>query len=338
MEADTVNNPRRMLPDGKLHRRAAWRYCALLLVVSLGLLSVVGTRAFLVGAIFTALLFIYSWKLRKINGAFANSVIAVSVASALSGDNIGLGTIIGTNTFNILVILGLSALFIPIQMKKQWVEGDFMIHIGAILAAAAVIILPLFGDQTFVGVTRSEGLFLFILLLVWLWFLFHRKVSEEESADYKVFTLLTSVVMVIGGIIGVFIGGQWVVNGAKTMAELFNVSPTLIGLTVVAIGTSLPELTVSVVALFKRTTAIAVGNVIGSSILNFLGIIGITALIHPIPVFDTIRFDIFIVLAAAILLLLVMYIGRKRYMLSRPEGLLFLISYGAYLIFIIMRG
>jgi len=168
---------------------------------------------------------------------------SVSVASALSGNNIGLGTIIGTNTFNILVILGLSALFIPIQMKKQWVENDFMIHIGAILVAAAVIILPLFGDQTFIGVTRGEGLFLFILLLMWLWFLFHRKVSEEESADYKVFTLVTSVVMVIGGIIGVFIGGQWVVNGAKTMAELFGVSPTLIGLTIVAIGTSLPELT-----------------------------------------------------------------------------------------------
>jgi len=263
---------------------------------------------------------------------------SVSVASALSGNNVGLGTIIGTNTFNILVILGLSALFFPIHLKKQWVEGDLVIHIGAILVAAVVILLPLFGDEAFIGVTRDEGLFLFALLLAWLWYLFHRKVSEEEAFDYKVFALFTSVLMVIGGIIGVFVGGLWVVNGAKTIAELFGVSPALIGLTVVAVGTSLPELTVSVVALFKRTTAIAVGNIIGSSILNFLGIIGITALIRPVPVFETVQFDIFVVLAAATALFLAMFIGRERYTLSRPEGLLFVMGYLAYLIFIIMRG
>lgn len=262
---------------------------------------------------------------------------SVSVASALNGDNIGLGTIIGTNAFNILIILGLSALFIPLEMKKQWVMKDFVIHIMAILAASIVVIFPIFGDPAFIGVTQDEGLFLFASLIIWLWFLFHRKVSEEETADYKVFTLVTSVVMVIAGIIGVFIGGMWVVGGAKTIAELFGASPALIGLTIVAVGTSLPELTVSVVALFKRTTAIAVGNIIGSSIINFLGIIGFTALVQQVQISEIIKFDILVVLAASIALFLIMFVG-KRYVLSRPKGLLFVVLYIIYLSFIIMRG
>jgi len=262
---------------------------------------------------------------------------SVSVASALSGDTIGLSTIIGTNIFNILVILGFSALFIPIILKKQWVTNDFFVHSGVIAIAAAVILLPLFGDSAFIGVTRDEGLFLFILLLVWLWFLFHRRISEEETSDYKIFALFTSVIMVCAGIIGVFFGGQWVVAGARTIAELFGVSDTLIGLTIVAIGTSLPELTVSFVALFKRTVAIAVGNVIGSSILNFLGIIGITALIQPILISETIRFDMFVVLLASLLLIFAAFVGR-RFVIGRAEGVFFIVLYIAYIIFIIMRG
>lgn len=315
-------------------------YASLFLFV-VGLYILVKGAGILVnGAISLARLYnISTWFIGVAIVGFGTSLpeFSVSIASALNGDSIGLGTIIGTNIFNILVILGLSAIFIPIQFKKQWVEKDLVIHIGAILAATVVILVPLFGDATFIGVTKDEGIFLLFLLAVWLWTLFHRKVSEDDAMDYKIFTLFSSVIMVLVGFVGVFVGGQWVVGGAKTIAELFGVSDALIGLTVVAIGTSLPELTVSLVALFKRTTAIAVGNVIGSSILNFLGIIGITALIRPVSAFVEVRFDILVVLGAAVLLFLAMFSG-KRYVLSRFEGFLAVLLYLSYIVFIIIRG
>jgi len=222
-------------------------------------------------------------------------------------------------------------------MKKHWVMNDFITHIGAIFAATVVILLPIFGNKSFEGVTRDEGFFLLILLFFWLWVLFNRKISEDEDIEYKAFTFATSIIMVIAGVIGVFIGGQWVVGGAITIATLLNVGPELIGLTLVAIGTSLPELTVSVVALFKRSPGIAVGNIIGSSVLNFLGIIGVTALIKPISTFSTVQFDIFTVLYASVALFVLMFIGKK-YTLGRFEGLFFITAYLLYIIFIIIRG
>jgi len=285
---------------------------------------------------------ISAWFIGVVIVGFGTSLpeFSVSIASALNGNNIGLGTIIGTNIFNVLVILGLSAIFIPIHFKKYWVVSDLVIHIGAVLATTVVITLPLFaflGDRILFGITRVEGVFLLVLLFVWIWALFRRKVSTEEKLDYKAFTVLTSITMVIAGTAGVFIGGQWVVGGAKTIAEIFNVSPELIGLTVVAMGTSLPELTVSVVALFKRTSAIAVGNVIGSSVINFLGIVGITAVVQPISTLATIHFDIFVMLGVACLLFVFTFFD-KRYVLSRGEGFLFIVVYVSYLVFIVMRG
>ena len=142
--------------------------------------------------------------------------------------------------------------------------------------------------------------------------------------------------MVVLGIVGVFIGGQWVVDGAVTVALLLGAEPAFVGLTIIAIGTSLPELTVSLVALSRGSTSIAIGNILGSSIFSFLGVLGITALINPIVVLPGIQFDIFVVLTAAVLFFTLMLVGR-RYMLSRAEGVLFLVLYFSYIIFLIIR-
>jgi len=274
-------------------------------------------------------------------GAFVISVgtsipeLSVNIASTFTGNNVGLATIIGSNTFNIFVILGFSAIFYPIVMRREWVVKDAFFNIVFIFIATVMILFSVAGDS-FSGITRAEGFILLSIFFIWVWFLFHRKSSVEEETDIEVVTIFTATVMVVLGIVGVFFGGQWVVDGAGIIALLLGAEPAFVGLTLVAIGTSLPELTVSLVALSKGSTSIAIGNILGSSIFSFLGVLGITALINPIVVLPGIQFDIFVVLTAAVLFFTLMFVGR-RYTLSRMEGVLFLVLYFLYIISLIFR-
>lgn len=263
--------------------------------------------------------------------------LSINVAAALGGSSVGLSAIIGSNTFNLLVILGLSALFVPFAVKRRWVK-DIWTNIGAVLLAAGTILLPLFGPSGFAGISRAEGILLLGAFILWATLVLRRDEDGDDGLDYEVFTVFTSLAMVTAGLIGVFIGGRWVVGGAEEMALLMGVSPALVGLTAVAIGTSLPELTVSLVAALRRQSGIALGNVIGSNIFDFTAILGIAALVSPVVVREAVRFDIVASLVAAgALLFALRFIGRQN-VVTRRDGLLFLVLYSAYLVFIIMRG
>jgi cation:H+ antiporter len=146
-----------------------------------------------------------------------------------------------------------------------------------------------------------------------------------------------AILMVIAGLIGVIVGGNWVVDGAITFARLFGASEALIGLTLVAIGSSFPELVVSVVASWRKNPGISVGNIVGSNIFDFLGILGITTIFRPIPFTFGLTSDILVTLSAAILLFLTMFVGR-RYTLSRAKGAIFVLTYLIYLGFVLARG
>ena len=299
-----------------------------------------GAKILVDGAISIARIFnISNWFTGVVIVGIGTSIseFSINIASVFNNSPVGISAIIGSNTFNILFILGVSALFYPISMKKEWVIKDFLFNIIAVIVSAVVIIFPLFGKSGFLGVERIEALFLLTLFIGWSLYMFNRKIDDEKNVDYKIFSAFSSFVMIIVGFIGVFVGGHWVVDGAETIAVFFNASPALIGLTIVAAGTSLPELTVSMVALFKRRTEIAVGNIIGSNIFDFLGILGITALFRPIVVPSSAQFDIFATLGSVFLLFALTFIGRK-YILSRIEGLIFIIGYILYLFFIIWRG
>ena len=299
-----------------------------------------GAKILVDGAISIARIFnISNWFTGVVIVGIGTSIpeFSINIASVFNNSPVGISAIIGSNTFNILFILGVSALFCPISMKKEWVIKDFLFNIIAVIVSAVVIIFPLFGKSGFLGVERIEALFLLTLFIGWSLYMFNRKIDDEKNVDYKIFSAFSSFVMIIVGFIGVFVGGHWVVDGAETIAVFFNASPALIGLTIVAAGTSLPELTVSMVALFKRRTEIAVGNIIGSNIFDFLGILGITALFRPIVVPSSAQFDIFATLGSVFLLFALTFIGRK-YILSRIEGLIFIIGYILYLFFIIWRG
>jgi cation:H+ antiporter len=262
--------------------------------------------------------------------------LSINLASVFDGEIIGISAIIGSNVFNSLVILGLASFITPIIIRGSWRMG-FWINLATITIAASIILFPVLGDPYFVGITRPEALLLFGLFLGWMTMLLMRPEYDTESADEEVFTVFVSVALILFGVLGVFVGGQWVVDGAEAMALYFGVSEALIGLTIVAIGTSLPEFTVSIVAAWKRNPSIALGNIMGANIFGLFGILGATALIHPIAVMEDFRMDILAAGGAAVLLLLMLYLG-KRYTLTRVEGTLLVLAYIIYLVVLFLRG
>ena len=262
--------------------------------------------------------------------------LAINVAGVFNGTNVGLGTVIGSNIFNILFVLGLSALISPLLIKREWIRRDFTFNILAIITAALMMYLPILGDQTFVGISRSEGVFLVILFLAWATYIGTRKTELIKKIDYRAFAFFTSAVMVIAGLVGVFFGGRWIVSGAELIAHSIGISDYLIGLTIVGIGTSIPELTVSLVAAFRKNTGIAIGNIIGSNIFDFLGILGIVATLRPLTVAGDVKFDILVTFGAAVLLLVSVFIGQRN-ILKRWEGGVFVLLYFLYLIVLLVR-
>jgi len=264
---------------------------------------------------------------------------SINIVSALKETDIGVGTLLGSNTFNILFILGLSALISPALIRKEWVVKDFVLNLCAILVSVLFLVLPIFGDTSYVGITTQEAYFIFSLFIVWILYMLFRKpsYSAEEEESSKHFKLWASLLMIAGGFLGVFFGAQWVVSGAEHFALFLGISAHIVGLSVIAIGTSLPEISVSLVAAYKGRTDIAVGNIIGSNIFDFIGIIGTAGLISQIPFDYNLLLDTVMTLIAGIFLISSMYIGKK-YTLTRSTGIVFVLTYCVYFVTIIVRA
>lgn len=298
-----------------------------------------GAQILVRGAVSVANIFkISTWFIGSVIVSIGTSIpeLSINLASAFSGNDVGIATIIGSNIFNVLMVLGFMAIFTPLVIKRNWVFKDLTIFIGITVLTSIFILLPALGDSTFNGITRLEGIVLLGVFLTWLIFMFSRWNGEEEKLDIELVTLFAGSIMIVGGVVGVFVGGRWVVDGAITIAELIGVTPAVIGFTLVALGTSLPEFVVSAVALSKGSLGIAVGNIVGSSIFNFLGVIGVTSLVKPIEIFETVNFDIGFVVMTSVLFFGLMFVGRK-YTLARWEGLIFVTLYAIYVVSIFIR-
>lgn len=258
---------------------------------------------------------------------------AISFLANLFGEGgIGLGTIIGSNTFNLLFILGFSALVFPLTFKSVWVERDFIWNIIAVFVAAAFA-LP-FGDGT---ISRLEGLFMLVLFLLWLYIVIKRSDEVVEGEDpVRILTFPITAVLIFAGLVGVILGGKWVVDGAVVIARELGMAEGLLGLTAVGIGTSLPELAVTFVAALKGQPGIAVGNIIGSNIFDFLLILGLGALARPIVFPPELFLDMVITMLSAALLYGFMYVG-DYYILKRWQGFFMVVLYFLYLGYIISR-
>ncbi len=276
--------------------------------------------------------------------AFGTSApeFAVSIKAALGGQSdITVGNVIGSNVFNVLAILGLSALIAPLTVARKLVRLEVPLLIGASLLALA---LGLDG-----GFGRIDGFVLFAALIAYLGFLLYQ--GKEESAGVRDANAtefgasgqaasgwLVNLALIIGGLAMLVLGSRWLVDSAVAMARYLGVSELVIALTVVAAGTSLPEVVTSAIAAARGETDIAVGNVVGSSLFNILGVLGLASLLAPggIGITDAvIGFDLPIMIVIAFACLPVFFTGGR---ISRGEGALFLGYYVAYTLYLILAA
>lgn len=266
----------------------------------------------------------------------------VNVFSALKGvTDIALGNIIGSNIANILLILGASALIAELRIQENtvWKEIPF--------AALAVLIVFVMANDIILDngttnvLTRIDGLILLVFFAIFMHYTFElaRKgtVDTTQEQEICVYPMHISIILTIGGLLFLFFGGRLLVDQAVILARLAGFSELFIGLTIVAVGTSLPELATSLVAARKGQIDLAVGNVVGSNIFNVFWILGITGVIAPIPVSANAHVDIAICLLVSVALFIAMFIGKK-HKLERWQGGVFLISYIIYIIYLICRG
>lgn len=274
--------------------------------------------------------------------AFGTSAPELTVnllASVQGNTDIAIGNILGSNIANILLILGISAIIYPLAVQKGtvWREIPF-----ALLAVIVVGILAndVFFDGASVSVlSRIDGLVLISFFAVFLYYIFSVSKSSKDDNGETVELLSTtkSATMIIGGLVGLVIGGKWIVDGAVLFATKLGVSEALIGLTIVAVGTSLPELATSAVAAYKKNVDIAIGNVIGSNIFNIFWILGVSASIAPLPFSSALILDLGVVIFVTVLLFLALFVGRKL-VLERWQGVVFVVIYLIYIGFLLLRG
>ncbi len=259
--------------------------------------------------------------------------MVVSVNAALVGSpGLAVGNVVGSNIANILLILGVAAVIAPIAVHPGAVKRDLL---GMSAATLVYVGLGMSGQIVF-----WQGALMLIALLAYIGFtVWHdNKTNDEaaalhrdEAAEIGDLPLRTASIagIIIVGLFAVVVGAEWLVTGATTLATEFGVPEEVIGLTVVAIGTSLPELATSIVAAYRGHSDVCVGNVLGSNLFNLFGITGVTALFAPLPFSDKIvSFDLWILLAATAIIIPFMLTGRR---ISRPEGTVLLILYVAFI-------
>lgn len=272
--------------------------------------------------------------------AFGTSApeLVVNVLASFNGNaDIAIGNILGSNIANILLILGISAMIYPLKTKENTVWKEIPLSLlAAILLGTMANDLRIDG-VAYSGLTRTDGIALISFFAIFIYYTFGiAKVKDNFDAEVEIknYSQLKAGVFIIMGMAGLVVGGKWIVDGATKIAELFNVSQSLIGLTVVAIGTSLPELATSAVAAYKKHTDIAIGNIVGSNIFNIFWILGISSIIRPLPFDTTFDFDIVVMVLASAILFFIMFVGKK-HTITKREGFLMVSLYVFYLAFLL---
>lgn len=266
--------------------------------------------------------------------------LAVSLISSLEGSNgITIGNVLGSNIFNTLMVLGLTSIIMPILIKKSTVIKDYVVNI---LITISLLILT-FGRTLFnkePGLSRLSGIILLMGCIAYTIYLIKSAKDEsEDSEKHEEIKILNSCIRILIGIIGIILGGNLVVNSASNIAYSFGLSEKLVGLTIVAIGTSLPELVTSMIAATKGENDIAIGNVLGSNIFNILLILGVSSSISPIVISSALFIDIIFLIGVSILLGIFMFKGKKEKLyLGRIEGAILVLIYISYMVYIIFRN
>ncbi len=274
--------------------------------------------------------------------AFGTSApeLVVNLMASISGNtDIAIGNILGSNIVNILVILGVSAIIYPITVQKSTVWKEIPFALLAVVVMGFMASDALIDGASASYLTRIDGLVLISFFVIFLYYIVGiAKQSPSETVEKPPeMTRMRSWLLIVGGMLALVVGGKWIVDGAIVFAQGLGVSESLIGLTIVAIGTSLPELATSVVAAYKKHSDIAIGNVVGSNIFNIFWILGISAFISPLPFAPALTTDILVTVGATLLLFFALFVG-KRHTIEKWQGVLFICTYVLYIVFLVMRG
>jgi cation:H+ antiporter len=264
----------------------------------------------------------------------------VSFLSAFRGStDIAVGNVVGSNVFNTLCILGLVAMVSPISVQKStvWAEIPFSLF-------AALLLLFLVNDSRLVTEAENvvsfwDGILLLFFFPVFMFYSFKmaRKQKVEDAGPAKLYTVPVSFLLVATVILGLFGGGRLMVTGAVDLAKFLGISEAVIGLTVVSIGTSIPEPATSLMAARRRNPDIAIGNVIGSNIFNIFFILGASATLSPLPFQEQLNSGLMICISSSLLLFLFMFVGSPG-KLTRPQGFIFFLIYVAYTTYLVIKA
>lgn len=290
--------------------------------------------------------------------AFGTSApeLVVTVLASLNGNNdIAFGNVVGSNILNVLLILGVAALLSPLTVHKNTVWKEIPL---ALLAALLVFLLgsdvlidPAYLSQSIpkssalptAGIlSRIDGWVLICFFMVFLYYAFataRQGIEEGVNTDTDEVAILTakkSALYILFGLTGLIVGGRWIVNGSIQLSALMGLSEKFVGLTIVSLGTSLPELATTVVAARKQQSDIAIGNVVGSNIFNTFLILGAGAITNPIAVNSFGQVDTLVNIGSSILLFSLLFVGRK-HAIGRYEGVVFLLSYVVYMAYLLYR-
>lgn len=266
--------------------------------------------------------------------------LAISLIASLEGSNgITIGNVLGSNIFNTLMVIGVTSIIMPIIIKKSTMLKDYIVNI----VVTIVLLILTFGRTLLnreIVLTRISGIILLTGCVIYTIYLI--KSAKNESENNRVneeIKIISSSIKIVIGIVGIIVGGNLVVNSATNIAYSFGLSDKLVGLTIVAIGTSLPELVTSIMAAIKGENDIAIGNVLGSNIFNILLILGVSSSINPIIISSALLVDMLFLVGISVILGLFMFTGKKEKLsLGRVEGLILVLLYLSYMIYIIFRN
>ncbi|QGG48828.1 calcium/sodium antiporter [Heliorestis convoluta] len=265
----------------------------------------------------------------------------ISIIAALEENTgVALGNVVGSNILNTSLVVGIAAFIYPLKVQSETIKKEIPFAL-----LATIVLLILVSDVPLQGatenlLTRGDGFIILLFFAIFLYYVFevarnNRESIKEEEAEQKPTSWKKNILLTLAGLFGIILGGELVVKNATAIALSLGMSQTLAGLTIVAIGTSLPELITSATAALKKETEIALGNIVGSNIFNIFFVLGTTASIHPLVVNSEIIFDIIVMVLLTITLLI---FSRTSFEVGKLEGVFLVISYLFYLTFIIFRN
>ncbi|MFC0471484.1 calcium/sodium antiporter [Halalkalibacter kiskunsagensis] len=266
----------------------------------------------------------------------------VSIIAALEGSaDVTIGNIVGSNILNISLVVGITAFIFPLKVERPTIKKEIPFAFLSTIALLVLISDRLLGITNENLITRSDGIIFLLFFSIFLYYVIEAARNSREASTVKEVDIEQTgswgknILITVAGLAAIIFGGYLVVENSTEIAYRFGMSETLVGLTIVAIGSSLPELITSITAAMKKQSEIALGNIVGSSIFNILFVLGVASIISPLPVNDKLFFDIIVLLILTVFLFI---FSRTQYKVGKYEGMALTILYLVYLIYIIMRN